>query len=97
MKSIMKKRTHLHTNFVKFLVEKYKKEVQELPDEETKNSKKELTDEFDEIINDKETPKKGNEIENEDEDEDLDTLLKEYLTLEKKYKLKRNDSLFKRK
>lgn len=93
----MKKRTHLHTNFVKFLVEKYKKEVQELPDEETKNSKKELTEEFDEIINDKETPKKGNEIEDENENEDIDTLLKEYLTLEKKYKLKRNDSLFKRK
>lgn len=93
----MKKRTHLHTNFVKFLVEKYKKEVQELPDEETKNSKKELTDEFDEIINDKETTKKGNEIEDEDEDEDIDTLLKEYLTLAKKYKMKKNDNFFKRK
>ncbi len=93
----MKKRTHLHTNFVKFLVEKYRKEVQELPDEETKNSKKELTDEFDEIINDKETPTEKEKETDDDDNEDIDTLLKEYLSLEKKYKSRRNDSLFKRK
>lgn len=95
----MKKRTHLHTNFVKFIFEKYKKETQELPDKETKVSNKELADEIDEILNDKEIPKdksKPAESQDEpDENEDLDTLLKEYLTLEKKYKAKRNDNLFK--
>ncbi len=101
----MKKRTHLHTHFVKFIVEKYKKEAQQLPDEETKVSNKELADEFDEILNDKEVPKSKsksadsqNKPEDEDEDdEDVDTLLREYLALEKKYKIKRNDNLFKRK
>ncbi len=63
----MKKRPHLQTKFVKFLIEKYQKEIQELPDEEIKTPKKELADEFDEIINDKETLKKnGNEVEDED-------------------------------
>ena len=95
----MKKRTHLHTQFVKFIVEKYKKEAQELPKEETKVSNKELADELDEILNDKEILKgKSKPAESQDEpddNEDLDTLLKEYLTLEKKYKAKRNDNLFK--
>ena len=89
----MKNRTHLHTNFVKFIVEKYKKEAQSLPDEDTKDSKKELSDEFDEIVNDEEVE---NEEAEDDDSEDIDNLIKEYLTLEKKYKSKRNASLFKR-
>jgi hypothetical protein len=99
----MKKRTHLHTNFIKFIVEKYKKETQELPDEEAKVSNKEIADEFDEILNDKKVPKsKSKPVESQDEpededDENVDTLLKEYLALEKKYKIIRNDNLFKRK
>lgn len=94
----MKKRTHLHTQFLKFIVEKYKKETQKLPDETADIPKKEISDEFDEIINDKEISKiksKSAEDEEPENDEDLDTLLKEYLTLEKKYKAKRNDNLFK--
>lgn len=99
----MKKRSHLHTNFVKFIVEKYKKETQELPDEEANVSNKELADEFDKILNDKKgTKSKSKPVDSQDEpededDEDVDTLLKEYLELEKKYKIKRNDNLFKRK
>ena len=49
----MKKRSHLHTNFIKFIIEKYNKEIQGLPDEETNVSNKEIVDEFDEIINGK--------------------------------------------
>ena len=43
----MKKR--LHTSFVKFIVEKYDKEIQELPEEET-NYRKDISDEYDEIM-----------------------------------------------
>lgn len=96
----MKKRPHLHTQFLKFIVEKYKTETQKLPEDEADIPKKEISDEFDEIINDKEVPKiksKSAEDEEPENDEDLDTLLKEYLNLEKKYKAKRNDNLFKRK
>lgn len=89
----MKKRNHLHTNFIKFILEKYKKEIQDLPDEESNKSNKNLEDEFDEILNDNEVPEK----EEDDNNENIDTLLKEYLMLEKKYKTKKNDSLFKRK
>lgn len=96
----MKKRAHLHTQFLKFIFEKYKTETQKLPEDKADISKKEISDEFDEIINDKEVPKiKSKPVEDEEpeDDEDLDTLLKEYLSLEKKYKAKRNDNLFKRK
>jgi hypothetical protein len=46
----MKKR-YLQTNFIKFLIEKYEKEIQELPEEETNLSDNKLSDEFDRIIN----------------------------------------------
>ena len=36
----MKKKTHLQTSFIKFLIEKYESEIQELPDEETNISNK---------------------------------------------------------
>lgn len=97
----MKRKTHLHTNFVKFIVEKYKKEFQSLPAEDTKDSKKdskkELSDEFDEIVNDEDIQYEDTEDAQDDDSEDIDSLIKEYLTLEKKYKSKRNGSLFKRK
>lgn len=93
----MKKRTHLETSFVKFIVEKYKKEVQELPDENKKDSEKELSDEFDEIISNKEVTDEEPDDAQDDDKEDIDSLIKEYLALEKKYKSKRNGSLFKRK
>ncbi|MBP6181911.1 hypothetical protein [Flavobacterium sp.] len=50
----MKKRSHLYTNFIHFIVEKYNMEIQGLPDEETNVSNNEIVDEFDEIINSKE-------------------------------------------
>jgi hypothetical protein len=89
----MKKRKHLHTNFIKFILEKYS---QELPDEETNVSNRKLEDEFDEIIKGQEVQKDEvqDEIENDEDDENIDNLVKEYQLLEKKYKLKSNDRIY---
>jgi BioD-like phosphotransacetylase family protein len=84
------KKKHLETNFIKFIAEKYKKEIQELPDEETNVSNKEIVDEFDEIINNKEIKKDEVQDETENEDDLLEDLIKEYNQLQKKYKLKTN-------
>jgi hypothetical protein len=88
----MKKR-YLQTNFIKFLIEKYEKEIQELPEEETNLSDNKLSDEFDRIINGDESQEEiQDELqeEPEDNDENIDDLIKEYRLLEKKYKLKSN-------
>ena len=88
----MKKR-YLQTNFIKFLIEKYEKEIQELPEEETNLSDNKLSDEFDRIINGEEEREEiQDEVqeEPEDNDENIDDLIKEYRLLEKKYKLKSN-------
>jgi len=45
-----KKRPHLHTTFLKYLLEK-QNEMQELPEEETNIPDNKLSDEFDKIIN----------------------------------------------
>lgn len=88
----MKKR-YLQTNFIKFLIEKYEKEIQELPEEETNLSDNKLSDEFDRIINGEEEREEiQDEVQEEPEDnnEKIDDLIKEYRLLEKKYKLKSN-------
>ncbi len=86
----MKKKKHLHTNFIKFIVEKYNKEIQELPEEETNLSNKNLSDEFDRIINNDEVQGEvQDEVQDELENEnDIDDLIKEYRLLEKIYKSK---------
>ena len=88
----MKKR-YLQTNFIKFLIEKYEKEIQELPEEEINLSDNKLSDEFDRIINGEDAQEEiQDEVqeEPEDNDENIDDLIKEYRLLEKKYKLKSN-------
>lgn len=88
----MKKRNHLYTNFIHFIVEKYNKEIQGLPDEETNVSNNEIVDEFDEIMNGKEIQK--DEVQDEiEEDETIDDLVKEFQLLEKKYNFKTNGSI----
>lgn len=86
----MKKRKHLQTNFFKFIVEKYNKEIQdELNDEETNLPDEELIDDIDDI---EERKLK------EDDDLNLDELIEEYNKLTNKYKrLKNDNSLYKRK
>ena len=88
----MKKRKHLQTNFFKFIVEKYNKEIQdELNDEETNPPDEELIDDIDDI----EEPKRKLK---EDDDLNLDELIEEYNKLTNKYKILKNDnSLYKRK
>ena len=87
----MKKRKILL--FSKFILEKY---GQEIPEEETNVSNKKLEDEFDEIINGQELKK--DEVQDDDEiendDENIDNLVKEYQLLEKKFKLKSNDRIY---
>lgn len=88
----MKKR-YLQTNFIKFLIEKYEKEIQELPEEKTNLSDNKLSDEFDRIINgedEREEIQDEVQEEPENDDENIDDLIKEYRLLEKKYKLKSN-------
>jgi hypothetical protein len=88
----MKNRKHLQTNFFKFIVEKYNKEIQdELNDEETNLPDEELIDDIDDI----EEPKGKLK---EDDDLNLDELIEEYNKLTNKYKTLKNDnSLYKRK
>ena len=89
----MKKKKHLHTNFIKFIIEKYS---QELPEEETNVSNRKLEDEFDKIINGQEVEKDEvqGEIEKDEDDENIDNLVKEYQLLEKKYKLKNDNRIY---
>ena len=90
----MKKRKHLQTNFFKFIVEKYNKEIQdELNDEETNVSDDELIDDIDDI----EEPTEPKSKLKEDDDLNLDELIEEYNKLTNKYKTLKNDnSLYKR-
>ena len=91
----MKKRKHLQTNFFKFIVEKYNKDIQdELNDEETNISDDELIDDIDNI----EEPTEPKGKLKEDDDLNLDELIEEYNKLTNKYKTLKNDnSLYKRK
>jgi hypothetical protein len=91
----MKNRKHLQTNFFKFIVEKYNKEIQdELNDEETNLPDEELIDNIDDI---EEPTEPKNKIK-DDDDLNLDELIEEYNKLTNKYKTLKNDnSLYKRK
>lgn len=85
----MKKKKHLQTSFLRFLLEKQNNELQELPEEETNLSNKNLSDEFDRIINDDEVQ---DDIENDEEN--IDDLIKEYKLLEKIYKSKTYGNIY---
>ena len=94
----MIKKKHLHTNFIKFILEKYNREIQELPEEETNLSNKNLSAEFDRIINNDEVQDELDNDEVQDEldndDENIDDLIKEYRLLEKKYKSKTYGNIY---
>ncbi|AOW10145.1 hypothetical protein [Flavobacterium gilvum] len=86
---------HLHTNFLKFLKEKYNAKIQELPEEETNVSDKEVIAEFDKIMGYGE--EENDEVQDDEEptenDETIDDLIKEYRSLQKKYKIKTNGNI----
>jgi hypothetical protein len=75
----MKKKKHIHTNFVKFIIEKYNKDG-ELSKEESNVSDEEIIDDIDDVENPDEVQ------DDEDDDETIDDLIKEFNELEKKYK-----------
>jgi hypothetical protein len=83
----MKKKTHLHTSFIKFKIFEKEDKDEKLPDEETNISDKEIVDEFDEIMNADEIEK--DEVQDEKEDT-LENLIKEFNEMEGKYKSLRN-------
>ncbi len=85
----MKKKTNLHTNFIKFILEKYNKE-DVFPDEDTNVSDDEIIDDIDKI-------KIPVEVKDEDEEETIEDLIKEFNGLEKKYKTLRNDKVHNKK
>ena len=78
----MKKKQYLHTNFIKFLVEKYNKEVK---DEETDLPEDKITNKDEETDNDE-----------NDDDEPIEDLIAEYKDLYKKFEDKKYDEIFKR-
>jgi hypothetical protein len=89
----MKKRKFLHTDFIKFILEKYSEQGQDLPDED----EVEFPDEENPDELRKKKVKKLNEFEDEEpiddeesDDEIIDELLNEYKRLKKKYESKSN-------
>ena len=88
-----RKRKHLQTDFIKFILEKYSKESQDIPedeilipDEESEESElrkkrkiKLLNEVDDEVQNDEDEESQSNE------DEIIDELLNEYKKIKKKY------------
>jgi hypothetical protein len=90
----MKKRKHLQTNFFKFIVEKYNKEIQdELNDEETNIPDEEM---IDEIENDEVLKDKNDEVKTKDKEDELnlEELIEEYNKLTNKYKKIKNDNSY---
>ena len=83
----MRKKTYLHTSFIKFKIFEKEDKNEKLSDEETNISDKEIVDEFDEIINADEIEK--DEVQDDDEDT-IEDLIKEFNEMEEKYKLLRN-------
>ena len=91
-----KKRRHLHTDFIRFILEKYSNEGQDLPEDETpipdeqsedpelrKKRRVKLLRELDDEVQgqDEEEP----QSDDEENDEIIDELLNEYKRLKKKY------------
>jgi hypothetical protein len=96
----MKKRKFLQTDFIKFILEKYSAQGQNLPDDEVENP-----DEENPIELRRKSVKKLNEFEDEEEpiddeegdDEIIDELVNEYKRLKRKYESKSNRILIRRK
>lgn len=89
----MRNKKYLHTNFIKFLIEKYDREIQELPEEETNLPDNKLSDEFDRIINSNEVQDEVQD-ETENDEENIDDLIEEYRLLEKIYKSKTYGNIY---
>ena len=85
----MKRKKFLHTNFVKFLVEKYKEELQDLKDE-IENEDELIVEVEPQAQEEQEEQEDETETENED---DFEKLVREYNELEKKFIKRKNDRI----
>jgi hypothetical protein len=93
----MKKKKHLHTNFIKFLLERHLEDPdvddeieQPIPDEELedfKNRKSKKLNEFED--DDEELPIEEPQQEEEDDEDTINQLLTEYRKLKKQYESRR--------
>ncbi len=94
----MRKRKHLETSFIKYILEKYNKELdEEYNDEETNISDEDLIDDIEEIdLSNEKSKRDQKEKIKDDEDLDLDKLIEEYNKLTEKLKTKKNDILYKK-
>jgi hypothetical protein len=97
------KKKHLQTNFFKFLLEKYKEEIQDLETqitpEETNLNDEDLVDEIDEIDDDKSTKKEvQKEFQKEDENDEVpdEKLIERIFNLISKNKKKTNGNIRRR-
>ena len=90
----MKRRKFLHTNFVKFLNERYKEELQDIQDEaqEEIENDEDLMDEVPQVQSQAQDEQED-ETQNEDDD-DFDKMVKEYKELEIKYNKRKNDRIY---
>jgi hypothetical protein len=89
----MKKKTYLHTSFIKFKIFEKNDKNEKLPDEETNNSDKEIVNQFDNIMNaDKIEKDEVQDIEEKEKDT-IEELIKEYNEMEAKYKSLKNIKL----
>ena len=90
----MKRRKFLHTNFVKFLNERYKEELQDIQDEaqEEIENDEELIDEVPQVQAQAQDEQED-EIQNDDDD-DFDKMVKEYKAIEIKYNKRKNDRIY---
>lgn len=78
----MRRKRFLHTDFVKFLVEKYKDELQD-NQEETQEELEEIKPQVQVQAQKEQEDETQNDVE-----DDFDKLVREYNDLQKKYKLK---------
>lgn len=79
----MKNRKYIHTQFIKFIVEKYNREKDKPTDKETNVPDEELIDDIE-------------DLEKDEDNEDVEDLIAEYKDLYRKYDEKRNDTIYKR-
>ena len=86
----MKRRKFLHTNFVKFLNERYKEELQDIQDE----TQDEIENEEDLIDEVQPQTQEEQEYEIQNDDDDFDKMVKEYKAIEIKYNKIKNDRIY---
>jgi hypothetical protein len=88
----MTKKKHLHTNFIKFLLERHLEDPDvdddietPIPDDELEELKMKRSKKLNEFDDEEELPVEQPQEEEEDDDDTIDKLLTEYRKLKKQY------------